>query len=391
MKSYLIYFGSSDGFEFEAFDLQTGDSDSFKNRFRQFDQLDPKFLVTDDLSNKPVFGKYRIVHSGINISILKIYQCAQSNISSRIGGSNIGVALVSEQNLSFNSQNLKVLKSLLEEFTSKALHDGKFKEKSFTALAQNLFQLQRNLQHQISFDDGTLTNANLNGNSVFVTDNLNDSTLEKVNSIGQSFLRYYVCSDLNFVQNAQKTKVFVYYREKDGRFITSNDFDRIIQEEERKRNLANNKLNEQQSSHSQGPITSQVSQEDSSFELKNLQDRIDKANTFIARQDKKIKRWKLLFFVTLSVFLGFFIYKTFVVEEKKEVQSVSDQREKKSLIEFIEINKLKDYIESKDAKKLKDLSEFLNLLSKECGQDNKLDSITNLDKYKEIIQDYNLK
>lgn len=391
MKSYLIYFGSSDGFEFEAFDLQTGDSDSFKNRFRQFDQLDPKFLVTDNLSNKPVFGKYRIVHSGINISILKIYQCAQSNISSRIGGSNIGVALVSEQNLSFNSQNLKVLISLLEQFTSKALHDGKFKEKSFTELAQNLFQLQRNLQHQISFDDGTLTNANLNGNSVFVTDNLNDSTLEKVNSIGQSFLRYYVCSDLNFVQNALKTKVFSYYREKDGRFIPSIEFDRIIEEEERKRNRENNKIKEQQAIHFQGPTTSQASQEDSSFELKNLQDRIDKANTFIARQDKKIKRWKLLFFVTLSVFLGFFIYKTFVVEEKKEVQSVSDQRKKKSLIEFTEINKLKDYIESKDAKKLKDLSEFLKLLSKECGQDNKLDSIMNLDKYKEIIQDYNLK
>lgn len=391
MKSFLIYFGSSDGFEFEAFDLQTGDSNSFKSRFRQFDQLDPKFLVTDDLSNKPVFGKYRIVHSGINISILKMYQCAQSNISSRIGGSNIGVALVSEQNLSFNSQNLKILKSLLEEFSLKALHNGKFKEKSFTALAQNLFQLQRNLQNQISFDGGTLTNANLNGNSVFVTDNLNDSILEKVNKIGQTYMRYYICSDLNFVQNALKTKVFSYYREKDGGFITSNEFDRIIKEEERKRNLANNKLNKQQSNHSQRPSDTQEGKQDSSFELKSLQNRIDKANNFIARQDKKIKRWKLLFFLTGIVFLGFFIYQTFFVDHKKEGRRVSGYKEKKYHVRYTEINKLKDYIVSRDVQKLKELSEFLDLLSKECVHENKLDSLMNLDKYKEIIEEAKLK
>ena len=47
MKTYLVFFGSSDGFEFEAYDISSGDRDGFKMRFKNFDQLDPKFIITD--------------------------------------------------------------------------------------------------------------------------------------------------------------------------------------------------------------------------------------------------------------------------------------------------------------------------------------------------------
>ena len=139
MKTYLVFFGSSDGFTFEAFDIETGDSESFKSRFRQFDQLDPKVLVTDDLNNEPVFGKYRITNSGTNLSMIKVYQCAQSNISSRIGGSNIGVAIVSEKDLAFNVQNLNLLKSFHQNFVKKALSNGRFMDKSIVSISQDLF------------------------------------------------------------------------------------------------------------------------------------------------------------------------------------------------------------------------------------------------------------
>ena len=391
MKTYLVFFGSSDGFTFEAFDIETGDSESFKSRFRQFDQLDPKVLVTDDLNNEPVFGKYRITNSGTNLSMIKVYQCAQSNISSRIGGSNIGVAIVSEKDLAFNVQNLNLLKSFHQNFVKKALSNGRFMDKSIVSISQDLFLENKSALQQISYLNSSMNNSSLQGNAVFVTKSLDSGKLEKINDLGAKFMRYYFCGDLNFVENALKTKTFAYYIEQNNRFVSSKELqDQRLKEEAQKQR--NQQASNQYASNAKTTVNEARNQKsDANFELENLEDRISKANKHIFNQNVKIKRLKFMLIISIVLFFVYLLFSALSgPEEKKDKKTKPGKQVVKTETTIIEVNKVKEFITTKDSVRLKSLADFLQKVSKECGEDGKMDSVLRLPKYTNIINDTQL-
>ena len=386
MKTYLVFFGSSDGFTFEAFDIETGDSDSFKSRFRQFDQLDPKIIVTDDLNNVPVYGKYRVKMFGVTLSILKVYQCAQANISSRIGGANIGVALVSEKDLSFTIENLKLIDDFQARFRQKALSNGKFIEKSFTSCVNEIFNTNRSLLSNIIYNPQAISNQAFVGNAVFIPKMLNSVTLDKINPMSSTFMRYYVCADIDYVERSLKTKTFTYYLEKNNQFISSKELQEEKLKEERRL-----KEEDQQRKNGLPTAPQNTGGNESDFKISILEDRIEKANKHISKQIVKINRLKFMLVITVLLFLTYFIYSSFSGEvDTKVIKPKENQNVITTEIVNVEVNRLKELLTSKDSAQMLILSGFLEKMSKECGKRGNIDSIMRLPKYKKIITDAHL-
>jgi hypothetical protein len=101
MADFLIFFGSSEGFNYEIFD-KDGIYRNFERLFPDFEHFESKVFYTDRADNKPILAKYKLKVAGKSITLLKYYSFAQSSFSSRIEGSNIGVAFLSEDDLSLN-------------------------------------------------------------------------------------------------------------------------------------------------------------------------------------------------------------------------------------------------------------------------------------------------
>ena len=455
MKTYLIFFGSSDGFTYEAYDIETGEKDIFKKSFREFNQLDPTVLTTDKLEDLPVYGKYKTINGGVSISILKIYQCAQSFVSSRFGGSNIGVAIVSEKDLAFNNQNFSLLKSIHERFISKALSNGKFIDRSIVSFSDKTFDENRGLLAQITYNPNPLNNSSLNGNAVFITKNTDNQNLEKINSISSSekFMRYYICSDQNFVEKCLTTKTFVYYLERNNQFISNKKLQEEKEQREREQKQREQREREQrereqkqreqrereqrereqrereqreqrereqrereqrereqkaEASRNTGGSTNPT--KEPTIEIIELNNRINKANDFINKQDKKIKRFKIILILTLASILIYYISTIFSSEanpdtgEKKDTKTSLDSL-KKIHVEEIEklkdslknenpdeTNKLKDLFKNKDTSSMEELIKLLVPYKKECPKKSgKPDSVLNSPKHKVITKKLNLK
>jgi hypothetical protein len=443
MKTYLIFFGSSDGFTYEAYDIETGEKDIFKKSFREFNQLDPTVLTTDKLENLPVYGKYKTINEGVSISILKIYQCAQSFVSSRFGGSNIGVAIVSEKDLAFNYQNFSLLKSIHDRFISKALSNGKFMDRSIVSFSDKTFDENKGLLAQIIYNPNPLNNSSLNGNAVFITKNTDNLNLEKINSISSSekFMRYYICSDQNFVEKCLTTKTFVYYLERNNQFISNKKLQEEKEQREREQKQREQREREQkqreqrdreqreqrereqreqrereqrdreqkaEASRNTGGFTNTT--KEPTNEIFELNNRINKANDFINKQDKKIKRFKIILILTLASILIYYIATIFSSEanpnkqEKKYTEKSLDSLKKihneeiKKLEGSLktkkpdETNKLKDLFKNKDTSSIVLLIKFLEPYKKECRKKSgKPDSVLNSPKHKEITKKLNLK
>jgi hypothetical protein len=425
MKTYLIFFGSSDGFTYEAYDIETGEKDIFKKSFREFNQLDPTVLTTDKLENLPVYGKYKTINGGVSISILKIYQCAQSFVSSRFGGSNVGVAIVSEKDLAFNNENYSLLKSIHERFISKALSNGKFMDRSIVSFSDKTFDENKGLLAQIIYNPNPLNNSSLNGNAVFITKNTDNLNLEKINSISSSekFMRYYICSDQNFVEKCLTTKTFVYYLERNNQFISNKKLQEEKEQREREQKQREQRDREQreqrereqrdreqkaEASRNTGGFTNTT--KEPTNEIFELNNRINKANDFINKQDKKIKRFKIILILTLASILIYYIATIFSSEanpnkqEKKYTEKSLDSLKKihneeiKKLEGSLktkkpdETNKLKDLFKNKDTSSILLLIKFLEPYKNEClKKSGKPDSVLNSPNHKEITKKLNLK
>ena len=425
MKTYLIFFGSSDGFTYEAYDIETGEKDIFKKSFREFNQLDPTVLTTDKLENLPVYGKYKTINGGVSISILKIYQCAQSFVSSRFGGSNVGVAIVSEKDLAFNNENYSLLKSIHERFISKALSNGKFMDRSIVSFSDKTFDENKGLLAQIIYNPNPLNNSSLNGNAVFITKNTDNLNLEKINSISSSekFMRYYICSDQNFVEKCLTTKTFVYYLERNNQFISNKKLQEEKEQREREQKQREQRDREQreqrereqrdreqkaEASRNTGGFTNTT--KEPTNEIFELNNRINKANDFINKQDKKIKRFKIILILTLASILIYYIATIFSSEanpnkqEKKYTEKSLDSLKKihneeiKKLEGSLktkkpdETNKLKDLFKNKDTSSIVLLIKFLMPYKNEClKKSGKPDSVLNSPNHKEITKKLNLK
>jgi hypothetical protein len=139
MLDYLVFFGSSEGFNSEVFDKE-GINNNFNRLFPDFEHFESKVFYTDRADNKPILAKYKLKVAGRSITLLKYYSFAQSSFSSRIEGSNIGVAFLSEDDLSLNKINFTLLKNLLLKFQQKTLNNNKFGSGNFSKEALEVFQ-----------------------------------------------------------------------------------------------------------------------------------------------------------------------------------------------------------------------------------------------------------
>ena len=130
MASYIIFFGSSDGFTYVPFD-ESGKVLNFDRLFPDFDVLETSSFIIDNVNNSAILAKYFLKIKGKNYSILKLYGYGQSAISSRVEGSNIGVAFFSDHDIELDKKNIEFLQVIYDNFTSICLSNKKFKDKTF--------------------------------------------------------------------------------------------------------------------------------------------------------------------------------------------------------------------------------------------------------------------
>lgn len=130
MATYLIFFGSSDGFTYVPYD-ESGKVSNFERLYPDFDVLETSKFIIDNTNNKPVLAKYFFKNKGKQHSLLKLYGYGQSAISSRVEGSNIGVAILSDQDIVLKQTNLEFLQTFFNHFIELCLSNKKFKNKTF--------------------------------------------------------------------------------------------------------------------------------------------------------------------------------------------------------------------------------------------------------------------
>lgn len=373
MKTYLVFFGSSDGFEFEAYDISSGDRDGFKMRFKNFDQLDPKFIISDNYNNPTVYGKYRITFNGVPLSIIKAYQCAQSNVSSRLEGSNIGVALVSEKDLAFVPENINLINELLKAFTEETLNESvsngefkgrKFKDKRFTSESQFLFERFKNSLNKIHSNPDPISLSNLSANAVFVCSEIDEMKLSKINELSKGYSRFYLCSDLAHAERSLQAKTFLLLVEHKNEFLTKKDYLEIIKPQKPQttyqpdagKGLGNGK-----------PIKNGVSSSSEGFkdfehEIRKLEERLANANKHIKKLNGSIKKFRAYFICFVLFCLGSLSYSYFFSVDELELNP-------NVTIKQIEINPLKKIIDDEDVNSTQEIVDFLSKYNK-CIKDS---------------------
>ena len=133
MQTYIIFFGKSQDFTFNAFD-RNGYVPDFNLVIRDFDLLESSFFTVDDAGNQDILAKYNFrTKDGRIYSLLKLYSLAQAFNGSRIAGSTYGVSILSTGDLQFSSENNQLLKKAKELFGKKSLNGLKFNKSNFFA------------------------------------------------------------------------------------------------------------------------------------------------------------------------------------------------------------------------------------------------------------------
>jgi len=146
MKTYLIFFGKSQSFNFYAFDINEGYVANFDTVIKDFDLLESKVFTVDDVDNKDILAKYNFTKQDENFSLIKLYSFAQAFNGDRIAGSIYGVALLSDRELPISGGTLTILTNAKKLFARLSLNSGmKFNTSDFKNDAVKIWQtLQEN-------------------------------------------------------------------------------------------------------------------------------------------------------------------------------------------------------------------------------------------------------
>ena len=108
-------------------------------------------------------------------------------------------------------------------------------------------------------------------------------------------------------------------------------------------------------------------------------------------QNVKIKRLKFMLIISIVLFFVYLLFSALSgPEEKKDKKTKPGKQVVKTETTIIKVNKVKEFITTKDSVRLKSLADFLQKVSKECGKDGKMDSVLRLPKYTNIINDTQL-
>jgi hypothetical protein len=351
MKTYLIFFGSSDGFEFEVFDINATNFTEAKTNLKQFDQLDPKYLIPNDINNAPVYGKYTFSYDGKVFSLLKIYQCAQSFVSSRIEGSNIGVALMSEKNIELCKDNLDFLEQIHNDFKSRVLNNGKFKERIFETASFELYNIYKErIISQFSYEKINLSTDNVYPAVAFALKSLNDDFISKLKQYSNKFARVYICKDQNFIENSLKTKTFKFYIENENEIIEHSKYTELLNEH--KKGLNNPKTTIKSSKNNDRPKVIYEEIDSLKEDITELKNKLKDAKKEIDDQYSTIKFARV---IIISCLIGLVTFIILYFYREETTNTVMKEVKVK-----IVVNPLKDIINNKDTSKAKELSENLD-------------------------------
>ena len=139
METYLIFFGKSQSFQFEAYDT-SGHILNFSSIIPDFEDLESRTIVVDKIDNSLIFGHYKLKIGAKQYSLFKVFKCAQAFDSNRIEGSIFGIAFLSTGELVINEENIKLLQMLLKSFNDLALKENKFTTTNFKSISDNIWK-----------------------------------------------------------------------------------------------------------------------------------------------------------------------------------------------------------------------------------------------------------
>jgi hypothetical protein len=221
MHTYIIFFGKSQDFTFNAFD-RNGYIKDFNQVIKDFDLLESGYFTVDDPLNREILAKYNFrTKDGRSYSLLKLYSLAQAFNGSRIAGSIYGVAILSTNDILFSKENVQLLKNAKEYFAKKSMNGLKFNKSNFYEDVKSIWSLILNSGgvnyfDRISLNEAPLISENPNPRAYYVKSIYEDSL--RLNNEMKLTQRIYISSDINHLKraNAKWGKQFPIYTFEDG-------------------------------------------------------------------------------------------------------------------------------------------------------------------------------
>ncbi len=139
MQTYIIFFGKSQSFRFEAYD-SSGHISDFSTIITDLEDLESRVVVVNKIDNKNIYAHYKIKIGTKTFTLLKVFKCAQAFDGNRVEGSICGVAFLSTGNLNINEENINLLNILLKSFEDLALTGNKFKQIDFKPITDSIWK-----------------------------------------------------------------------------------------------------------------------------------------------------------------------------------------------------------------------------------------------------------
>ncbi|MEP0264272.1 hypothetical protein [Dokdonia sp.] len=221
MKNYLVFFGKSQDFTIEVFDVNGIVTES-NPIFNSLHLLESGVFTIDDPSNKEILAKYNFADDKQKYSLLKLYSLAQAVDGTRISGSIYGVAFLSTSNLKISETNNKLLKSLKEEFSKLSLNKRKFNKSNFR---EDVFKIWKAFVTQNYFDKiKTTQRINIAKNQVnlkaFLVDNIILSSVKFDNEIKNTSRLYFSNDKEHLIRTHKKWgDKFTFFENTDDKLI----------------------------------------------------------------------------------------------------------------------------------------------------------------------------
>lgn len=141
MSCYLVFFGKSSEFTSFAFDAGSYLPDFERNVFKDFDQLESRFLINDQIGNAIVLSKSNFNYINKSYSMLKMYGCTMAYNANRISGSSYGVAIISDNDISVSNFNTNLLLKTIYKFKEFAIKNNRFSNTNFFEHAEKLWKV----------------------------------------------------------------------------------------------------------------------------------------------------------------------------------------------------------------------------------------------------------
>lgn len=227
-KTYLLFFGKSQNFEFHAFDSEKYIAD-FNSIIKDFDELESKYFTVEDISDEQILSKYNIEKGGTRYSLIKLYSFAQAYSGSRISGSIFGVALLSSKDLKISKTNIGILKAAKQELAKLSLDGYKFNTSNILPDAKRVWDALIdsngvNYFNKIEYNSSEINEINNKIKGFQVQSVFTES--EDLNKESENTSRMYFTDNLRHLLNARAKwgeEIFPVYIKKDGKYLLYKD------------------------------------------------------------------------------------------------------------------------------------------------------------------------